>query len=117
MRFTQDIQVPMNPVCARALELIMWCHMEMMALRGLNRLHSDKFTPFWRRQIGFEKPDDKPLHLNFYPPKLVIQNMKIMQFSLKQHFHRQTRLFIIFLADHIKCDKNVRHPAFQIQIT
>jgi hypothetical protein len=39
MHFIKNIQVQMNPFCAKTLKLtIMWCHMATMALRGLNHI-------------------------------------------------------------------------------
>jgi hypothetical protein len=39
MHFTQHIQVPMNPICAKTLQLTtMWSHMATMALSGLKCL-------------------------------------------------------------------------------
>ena len=42
LHFTENIQVQINPFCAKTLTLtIMWCHMMTMALRGLNTQYSD----------------------------------------------------------------------------
>ena len=44
MHYTEDIQIPMNPFCARTLKLtIMWYHMVTMTLRGLTYNHAKKY--------------------------------------------------------------------------